>query len=236
MPRMGTVHREKYKTLHNVFDDFTDRNLYKLIKQGYIDGLEGPLSTGKEGNIFIAKKGDEKRIVKIYRLQTCDYNKMYTHIRTDVRYSTLKNQRRDVIFAWAHREFRNLLKAREAFVRVPTPYTVLFNILIMEFIGDDLAAPMLKDSEPENSKKFFDEIILQMKKLHSAGLVHGDLSGFNILNYDEKPVFIDMSQTTTLENPNAKEFLERDVRNICKLFSKWGVKADEEAVMKNIKG
>lgn len=235
MPRMGTVHREKYKTLHNVFDDFTDRNIYKLIKQGYIDGLEGPLSTGKEANIFIAKKGDEKRIAKIYRLQTCDYNKMFTNIRTDVRYSTLKNQRRDVIFAWAHREFRNLLKAREAFVRVPTPYTALFNILIMEFVGDDFAAPKLKDSQPENPEKFFDDVILQMKKLYSAGLVHGDLSGFNILNHDEKPVFIDVSQATTLENHNAQEFLERDVRNICKLFRKFGIKADETAVLKKIK-
>ena len=62
---MGTVQKEKYKTHHNVFDDFTDRNLYKLMNQGFIDGLQGPLSTGKEGNVFIAKKDGEKRIVKI---------------------------------------------------------------------------------------------------------------------------------------------------------------------------
>src|SRR3989338_4767606 len=234
MPRMGTVQKEKYKTHHNVFDDFTNRNIYKLMNQGFIDGIQGPLSTGKEGNVFIAKKDGEKRIVKIYRLQTCDYNKMYTHIRTDLRYGTLKNQRREVIFAWAHREFRNLLKAREGFVRVPTPYTALFNSLVMEFIGDETAAPKLKDAKPDDPKEFFDEVIVQMKKMYKAGLVHGDLSGFNILNQDEKPVFIDMSQTTTRENPNAKEFLERDVRNICKLFRKWGVKADDSAVLKKI--
>ena len=233
---MGTVQKEKYKTLHTVFDDFTNRNIYKLMNQGYIDGLEGPLSTGKEGNVFIARKKGEQRAVKIYRLQTCDYNKMYTHIRTDIRYSSLKNQRRKVIFAWAHREFRNLLKAREGFVRVPTPYTVLFNVLIMEFIGDDAAAPKLKDAKPENLKTFFGEVVEQMKKLHAVGLVHGDLSGFNILNRDEKPFFIDMSQSTTLENPNAKEFLERDVRNVCTLFRKWGLKVDDAATLKKIQG
>jgi RIO kinase 1 len=232
---MGTVHREEYKTLKNVFDLFTEKNLFKLISQGYIDGLHSPLSTGKEANIFTAKKGDEIRIVKIYRLQTCDFNRMYDYIKTDPRYVSLKNRRRDVIFAWAHRENRNLLKAREVEVRVPTPYTVLHNILIMEFIGDDEgAAPKLKDKKPENIEEFFKEVIEQMRKLYKTGLIHADLSGFNILNFNEKPVFIDMSQATTLDNPHAREYLKRDVHNICVLFKKWGVKADEEKVLKKI--
>ncbi len=232
---MGTVQKEEYKTLKAVFDLFTEKNLFKLISQGFIDGLQSPLSIGKESNIFTAKKGDEKRIVKIYRLQTCDFNRMYDYIKSDPRYAGLTKNRREVIFAWAHREYRNLLKAREAEVRVPTPYTVLSNILIMEFIGDEEAAPKLKDRKPENPQSFLKETIEQMRKLYKAGLVHADLSGFNILNYDEKPVLIDMSQTTPLDNPNAEEYLRRDVHNICVLFKKWGIKMEEEEVLKKIK-
>jgi len=234
MPRMGTKCKEKYKTLHNVFDAFTDRNLYKLISQGYIDGLISPISIGKEANIFTAKKNDETRIVKIYRLQTCDFNKMYDYIKIDPRYLGLKNRRRDVIFAWAQREQRNLLKAREAGARVPTPYTTYQNILIMEYIGDEQPAPKLKDRVPENIEKFYKETIKQIKTLYKAGLIHADLSGFNILNHNEKPVMIDMSQTTTKENPHAKEYIKRDIHNICQQFKKWGMKIDEEEVMEEI--
>jgi len=232
---MGTVQREEYKTLKDVFDLFTEKNIFKLISQGYIDGLHSPLSTGKESNVFSAKKSGELRVVKIYRLQTCDFNRMYDYIKADPRYINLKNKRRDVIFAWAHREYRNLLKAREGGVRVPTPYTVLFNILIMEFIGDeDGAAQKVKDAKPKNPKAFFDDIVEQMRRLYQAGLVHTDLSGFNILNFQEKPVFIDMSQSTPLNNPNAESYLKRDIFNICKLFKKFGVKADETAVLKKV--
>ncbi len=235
MPRMGTKHREGFKTLKNVFDLFTEKNIFKLISQRYIDGLHSPLSIGKESNVFTAKKDGEIRIVKIYRLQTCDFNRMYDYIKADPRYAELSSKRRDVIFAWAHREYRNLLKAREAEVRVPTPYAVLQNILIMEFIGDEQAARKLKDSPPDDPEEFFKDLIEQVRRLYKAGLVHADLSGFNILSHHEKPVLIDMSQTTPLDNPNADEFLKRDVHNICKLFQKFGVKSDEEKVIKMIK-
>ena len=233
MGRMGKSD-ERYKTLKGVFDLFTEKNLFKLITQGHIEGLHSPLSIGKEANVFTARKDDETRVVKIYRLQTCDFNRMYDYIKADPRYSDLKNARRDILFAWAHREYRNLLKAREAEVRVPTPYAVLFNILVMEFIGDDMAAQRLKDDKPEDPEAFFKEIVVQMRKLYKAGLVHGDLSGFNILNYHQKPVLIDMSQATPLDNANAQSYLKRDVHNVCTLFAKWGVKADEETVLKKI--
>lgn len=232
---MGTVQKEKYKTLKNVFDLFTEKNLFKLITQGYFEGLHSPLSIGKESNVFTARHGDETRVVKIYRLQTCDFNRMYDYLKADPRYIGTSRRRREVIFAWAHREYRNLLKAREANVRVPTPYAFVDNILVMEFIGDDEGAcQKLKNQPPKDPKKFLGEIIEEMRKLYKAGLVHADLSGFNILNRDEKPVFIDMSQSTPLDNPNAKQFLERDVRNVCLLFKKFGVKCNEETVLKCI--
>jgi len=65
-------------------------------------------------------------------------------------------------------------------------------------------------------------------------MVHADLSEFNILNFEEEPVFIDLSQSTTTEHPQAQEFLRRDVRNVVKYFNKQGLKLDEEEVYNKI--
>jgi RIO kinase 1 len=229
--------KDKYQTFENVFDDFTYRNLHKLISQGHFEGLVGTLAMGKEANVFIARRRDGSLVaVKIYRLESCDFTRMYSYIKPDPRYCTLKSQRRKVIFAWAQREYRNLLKAREVGVRVPMPITCLFNILVLEFIGDKEPANKLKNHYPKNKKKFFDQVVGNMAKLHKAGFVHADLSEFNILNYKDDPVFIDFSQCTPLENPNSEEYLERDVRNVAKFFRKIGVKTDEESLRANVVG
>ena len=233
---MAHIWKEEFKTLKNVFDLFTEKNLFKLISQGYFEGLESPISIGKEANIFTARTKDNTRIiVKIYRLSVCDFNKMYSYIRADSRFQNLKHSRRDVIFAWAKREYRNLLKAREAGVNVPTPIHFLFNILVMDCVGGENIAHRLNDAFPKSPKKFFDEIIKNMKLLHSSGLVHGDLSPFNILNDRETPVFIDMSQSTTFDNPNVQDYLLRDVKNVCNFFRKLGLKISDEEILKNIK-
>lgn len=228
------ITREKFKTLKNVFDAFTERNLFKLMSQGYFDGLESPIFIGKEANLFTALKGGKRVIVKIYRLQTCDFNRMYDYIKFDPRFPNVRKQRRKTVFAWAQREYRNLLKARDAGVRVPTPITCIYNILVMEYIGDTEPAPKLKDAVPKKTKKFFDETIIGMRKLYKAGLVHADLSQFNILNHQENPIFIDMSQATPLEDPNAMHYLERDINNICNFFEKRGVKTEREDIKKKI--
>ena len=230
--------KEEFKTWGDVFDQFTQRTVYKLITQGHFEGLESPISIGKESNVFSAlKKDGTKVMVKIYRLETCDFNRMYDYIKDDPRFLHLKKGKRNIIFSWVQREYRNLLKARQANVSVPTPLTFSNNVLVLEFIGDDGdIAPKLKDTVPKNPREFFEKIVENLKKLHKAGLVHADLSAFNILNYDEKPVFIDFSQCTTLDGSRANEYLERDIRNICNFFKKIGLKADEGKVKKQITG
>lgn len=227
--------KEKFKTYQNVFDEFTNRTLFQLITQGHFDGLIGPVSIGKESNVFVCKKEDHKVIAKIYRLETCDFNRMYDYIKDDPRFSGLRKHKRKIIFAWAQREYRNLLVAREGLVRVPTPITFLNNVLVMDLIGDTEAAPKLKDAVPENPKEFFEDIIDNIKKLYKAGLVHGDLSQFNILNYKEKPCFIDLSHATPTKNPNSRELLVRDIRNTCNFFKKLGLNIDEEKLKNSIK-
>ncbi|MBN2453982.1 serine protein kinase RIO [Candidatus Woesearchaeota archaeon] len=228
--------KEKFKTFGDVFDRFTERNLFVLSSKGYFEeDTLSPISIGKEGNVFSAKRGDGSVVVKIYRLETCDFGKMYSYIRPDPRYADLKGKRREIIFAWAQREYRNLLAAREAGVKAPIPIAIMKNILIMEFIGDENPAPKLKDAIPKNKKKFFDEVVKNMQKFYKAGFAHGDLSSFNILNHNESPVFIDFSQAMPLKAPNSDEMIERDCRNIATYFSKLGVKADEEKLQKMLK-
>lgn len=230
--------KEEFKTWGAVFDQFTQRTVYKLITEGHFEGLESPISVGKESNIFSALKKDGSRVmIKIYRLETCDFNRMYDYIKDDPRYINTKKGKRNIIFSWVQREYRNLLKAREANVNVPIPLTFSNNVLVLEFIGDDgFIAPKLKDKKPKNPKDFFDKVIANMKNLHKAGFVHADLSPFNILNCNETPVFIDFSQCTKLESSRGNEYLERDIRNICNFFRKIGLKADESKVKKQITG
>jgi RIO kinase 1 len=231
MPRES---REEWKTYKNVFDQAALLNLEKLRSEGHFDELQSPIALGKEANIFTASKGEDTIIVKIYRVENCNFNQMYRYIAPDPRFAGLKKRRRLVIFSWVQREYRNLLKAREV-IRVPKPITVKDNVLLMEFIGrDNELAPMLKDAKPKNPKDFFDKTIKSIKALYDVGLVHADLSEFNILNFEEEPVFIDLSQATTTAHPQAQEFMERDIHNIVKFFKKLGLKADEKEVLEKI--
>ncbi len=225
--------KEEWKIYKNVFDSATILNIFKLSSQGHFDGLESPIALGKEANVFTALKGKQRIIVKIYRVENCNFNKMYSYIAPDPRFSGLKKRRRLIIFSWVQREYRNLLKARQV-IRVPTPIAVKDNVLLMEFIGREQPAPLLKDLPPKSPKKFFEKTMNNVKKLYKAGLVHADLSEFNILNFEEEPVFIDFSQATITKHPQAQEFLERDVRNIVKYFKRQGLELDEKEVYEEI--
>ena len=233
---MAKVTKEKFKTKHNVFDNFTNRTIFKLISEGHFDGLESPIHLGKEANVFSAKKGSKKIIVKIYRVNSCNFNKMFDYIKSDPRFIGLKGKKRNIIFHWVQREYRNLIKARKAKVKVPIPITFKNHVLVMEFVGkNNEIAPMLKDKKPKDPKKFFKKIIKNMKHLYETELVHADLSEFNILNLDETPVFIDFSQCSSLQDQRAEEYLLRDLKNVCNFFKKQGLKLDNEKVMEKIK-
>ena len=230
-----TLSKEKFKTYENVFDNATLRVLFKLSSQGYFDELQSPISVGKESNIFSAKKGEDYVAVKIYRVNACDFKKMYTYISGDPRFEGIQKQKRKVIAAWAKREYTNLLIAKKSGARVPTPYAVNSNVLVMEFIGHKgKAAEKLKNQEPQDLKKFSELLIFSLKKLHQEKLIHGDLSEYNILNYEEKPVVIDLSHSIPTKHPNAEELLKRDILTIVKYFNKKGLKLKEESILKKI--
>lgn len=239
MVRRSRKSREEWKIYKNVFDSFTEKSLFKLSSQGYFEELASPVALGKEANVFLARtKEGSVVIVKIYRLENCNFNKMYSYIRADPRFEGLENQKRKIVFGWVQREYRNLMIAREK-ARVPTPIAFKDNIVVMESIGGGEPSPKLKDKPPENPLDFMEKTLEGIKSFIDVGLVHGDLSDFNILNDEEQPVFIDLSQGTVIEAPTAKELLERDLKNVLKYFSRlleFDVEKKEKEVMDYFNG
>lgn len=229
------TYQERFKTLKGVFDEFTNRTLFELQSRDYFDELLSPVMVGKESNVFLASSGKDKVIVKIYRIQNCDFNRMYEYIKKDSRYEFLKKHPRQIILAWTQREYKNLLKAQKAGIRVPKPITFMNHILVEEMIGGEEPAPMLKDAKPKNPPHFLKLILEDIEKLYQEGLIHGDLSPFNILNHDEQPYFIDFSQGTLVKTPNSEELLQRDIHNIAKFFAKLGLKENEMQILQKIR-
>ncbi|WP_321419730.1 serine protein kinase RIO [uncultured Methanomethylovorans sp.] len=224
---------ETTKVTDNVFDEATLKALYTLSSKGIIEALGGPISTGKEANVFLADGKDHSLAVKIYRITSSTFNSMEDYIMGDPRFRDVRHTKKDLIFAWTKKEYRNLLRAGEAGIKVPKPIITERNILVMEFIGkDEKPYPLLKDVQldEESARKVFDILINYIKKLYEdAELIHGDLSEYNVLIETEliEPILIDMGQSVTLEHPRADQFLRRDIQNIARHFRKYGIKSDE---------
>ncbi|MBS3162612.1 serine protein kinase RIO [Candidatus Woesearchaeota archaeon] len=221
--------KNKFIAYENVFDEATLRGLFKLSGQGYFEEIEGPISTGKESNVFTVKYKDEKRVAKIYRT-SANFKKMYDYMKSDPRFAGVKGTKLTIIYAWAKKEFRNLLKAREGGVLAPTPLAVHQNILIMEYFD----APLLQNLSPKKPKEFYERLIKEVIKLFKVGLVHADLSEFNILNLKEKPVLIDFSHALDARYPNVQRLLKRDMENLVRYFNKFGLKLDEETEFERV--
>lgn len=217
-----------------IFDKSTLETLYKLANQGYIDVLNGAISTGKEANVL---KGIEKNnnivAVKIYRIATSDFKKMNYYIDGDPRFNVKTKNKRQIIYNWVSKELKNLTRLYNAGVSVPKPITHSNNVLLMEFIEDENGNPSktVKNKAPKNPTDFFNQLLVELKLfVNEAKLIHGDLSNFNILNHNEKPVIIDVSQSVVLDNPIAKELFERDVNTIVNEYKKLGVETNFDEV------
>ncbi len=209
-----------------VFDVPTLKTLYTMASKNIIKAFGGVVSTGKEADVFHAIGENERELaVKIYRISTSDFRSMENYLIGDPRFSNIGSSKKDIVFAWTKKEHRNLERAREAGVKAPEPYTSERNILVMEFIGKDgVSAPRLKDIKPAEPQRTYDTIAQYMRLLYqTAKLVHGDLSEYNILLYEDEPVIIDMGQAVMLEHPMSREFLARDIKNVVRYFKKLGV-------------
>ncbi|WNY25946.1 hypothetical protein MsAc7_15180 [Methanolapillus millepedarum] len=229
------------KAEENVFDVPTLKLLYTLANKGYITEMGGSISTGKEANVFYATGNEGEVAVKIYRLTSGTFKAMDPYILKDPRFSNIRHSRKDIVFAWTQKEAQNLLRIRKAGVRAPRPIVNDRNVLVMEFMGKDkIPFPLLKDTplDDADAQNLFDQIIEGMRRLYvRAHLVHSDLSEYNILVDVEKmeAVIIDVGQAVTLDHPNVREFMARDIENILRFFKKYGIKEDKKIISDRVK-
>ncbi|ELZ87267.1 RIO-like serine/threonine protein kinase II [Haloferax elongans ATCC BAA-1513] len=223
---------DQFKVEQSVFDDATFAAIYKLVQDGHISAFGGPISTGKEANVYEALGADETDVaVKIYRINASDFRHMRDYLEGDPRFESIGNDKGQVVRAWVRKEFANLERAQRAGVRVPSPIAVQRNVLVMELVGlvEDRAR-RLSEVNVENPDTAYEVAREYMRRLHRAGLVHGDLSEYNLIIHEGELVVIDLGQAVTVHHPNAEEFLRRDCRNIAKFFQRQGADADPDSL------
>jgi len=208
--------------LEEVFDQSTLMTIYDFLNKGTIDSIFGVVNTGKEARVYWGKDSDGNELaIKIYLMVSAEFKKgMLSYIEGDQRFAHVKRDTRSLIYTWAQKEFKNLKRAHEVRVRVPKPIAVNHNVLIMEFIGKDgVSAPLLKESFPKNPEKLYQQLLAYVEKLYQkAGLVHADLSEYNIMLWKNKPVLFDFAQAVLTTHPMASQFLRRDLENLFQYF------------------
>jgi len=194
------------------------------------------LEEGKEAVVLSGITEQKEWVaIKVYRVEACDFKKMWKYLVEDPRFTGLTKRTRTVVNIWCQREFKNMKIAQGAGVNCPKPLAYQDNVLIMSFIGDNgILAPRLIDIMPDDPEELYKMVLENLKKLVNAGLIHGDLSAYNILLWEE-PYFIDFSHGTTLKNQIALELLKRDIKNINSYFSKLNIALkDPEDIFKDL--
>jgi RIO kinase 1 len=167
---------------------------------------------------------------------------MLSYVEGDPRFNAEKarHKKREFVQLWARKEFANLRACFEAGVSVPEPIAFRENVVLMEFVGvKGVPCALLEDVVLQEPKKVFEHLLDAVKNMYSAGIVHADLSSFNVLikPETEKPVLIDFGQGVSVEHPRAQEFLDKDVNNVLKYFERQaGIKKDFVETMDFVKG
>ncbi len=214
----------------------TPTRLQPLLEDGLIDEVIRPLMSGKEASVYVVRCGDELRCAKVYKeankrgfRQAVQYQEgRKTRNSRDARAMARgsKYGRKEQEEAWQNAEVAALFRLANAGVRVPKPYDYLDGVLLMELVDDGYgdAAPRLNDVDllPEDAREFHAFMIGEIVKMLCAGLVHGDLSEFNVLLDPYGPVIIDLPQAVdAAANNHAFSMLQRDVRNMAEYFGQF---------------
>lgn len=210
--------------------------LQPLLEDGLIDDVIRQLMSGKEAMVFVVRCGDEVRCAKVYKeankrsfRQSVDYTegrKVKNSRQARAMQKGSKYGRESQEAAWQSAEVNALYRLANAGVRVPTPYNFYEGVLLMELVtGDDgNAAPRLNDVQlsAETAREYHAFLIEQVVRMLCAGIVHGDLSEFNILVGSDGPIIIDLPQAVDAAgNNHAKDILARDVNNLANYFGQF---------------
>ena len=207
----------------------TPKGLQPLIDDGVIDEVIRPLKSGKEASVYVVRSGDDIRCAKVYkdmaqrsfqaRVQYQEGRKVRGSRQTRAIGKATKFGRKEQEAAWKNTEVDALYQLAAADVRVPQPYGYYNGVLVMELVTDSEghSAPRLGEVElePEQARDYFRFLIRQVVRMLCIGLIHGDLSEYNVLVAPEGPVIIDLPQAVSAAgNNNARAMLLRDVNNI----------------------
>ena len=216
-------------TIEQVLDPRTRIILFKLLNRGYLDQINGCISTGKEANVYHATGEEGQLAIKIYKTSILIFKDRDRYVTGDFRFRRgyCKHNPRKMVRLWAEKEMRNLTRIKQASIRCPTPYLLRSHLLVMEHIGDEegRSALKLKDTHvsQDSAANLYRECVLIMWRLYQkAKLVHADLSEYNLLCHEGHLVVIDVSQAVEHDHPNALVFLRQDCTNISKFFCKNG--------------
>ncbi|MEO5676185.1 MAG: PA4780 family RIO1-like protein kinase, partial [Usitatibacter sp.] len=212
------------------------QRLRPLVEEGVIDTVVRQLMSGKEAQVFVVRVGTDTRCAKVYKeadkrsfRQAVDYtenrktknSRQARAMAKGTRYGRESQER-----AWQSAEVNALYRLAAAGVRVPTPYNFHEGVLLMELVTDaeGNAAPRLNDIEftAEEARDFHRRLIAEVVRMLCAGVIHGDLSEFNILAGAGGPVIIDLPQAVDAAgNNHAPAMLERDVANLRNFFGRF---------------
>ncbi len=203
--------------------------LQPLINDGVIDEVLRPLKSGKEASVYVVRSGDRVRCAKVYkdvaqrsfrqRVQYQEGRRVRGTRQARAMARSTGFGRREQESVWKTAEVEALYQLAGAGVRVPEPHGYFDGVLVMELVTDaeGRAAPGLADVEhtPEQAHACHRFLIGQVVRMLCAGLVHGDLSEYNVLVGGDGPVIIDLPQAVSAAGNNAaRAMLQRDVRNI----------------------
>ena len=212
------------------------KRLQSLIEEGLIDTVVRQLMSGKEAMVYVVRCGEETRCAKIYKeatqrsfRQAVDYTENRKVKNTRQARAMAKGTRfgREAAeAAWQSAEVDALYRLAAAGVRVPQPYNFWEGVLLMELVTDQHgdAAPRLNDVTftPEQARAHHAALLVEVVRMLCAGVVHGDLSEFNILLAADGPVIIDLPQAVDAAgNNHAARMLLRDVGNLRGFFGRF---------------
>ncbi|MEM4363784.1 MAG: serine protein kinase RIO [Candidatus Diapherotrites archaeon] len=234
------IRREKDRRIFaKVFDAKTFDAIQYLASRNHFDVLEHIISTGKEAHVFVATDlAGNLRAVKIYKKQTTDFKSMSDYILGDKRFKEVRKEINSLISLWAKKEFSNLVVAMRAGLNSPFPVAFKDNVVVMEFIGSNgNPALRLKDVGfvSSDAEDYYSQVVYFVAKLYLSGLIHADLSEYNILVQGKKLWFIDFAQAVLHSHPMAKFFFERGILNMSSYFSKHGFKVSFEKMLFDVK-
>jgi RIO kinase 1 len=213
----------------------TPPRLQALVDEGLIDGVVRQLMSGKEANVYVVRCGDDVRCAKVYKeanqrsfRQAVDYTenrkvKNSRQARAMAKGTRFGRQKQEEV--WQNAEVDALYRLAAAGVRVPQPYGFFEGVLLMDLVtdADGAVAPRLNDAafSPQDALQHHQSLLREVVRMLCTGVVHGDLSEFNILLADDGPVIIDLPQAVDAAgNNHAPRMLMRDVGNLRRFFGR----------------